>query len=75
MIAFLAGAVFELSYLAWIYAAAQGWPVTTAILSMLVGLVSLTGIREGLQTKSGKWFLVLGYGVGSYLAAWLRCYT
>ena len=75
MTAFMAGFAFEFAYLAWIYAASRGWPLLTAGLSMVVGLVSVTGMREALHTRTAKWFLILGYGAGSYCAAWLKCFT
>lgn len=69
MIAFVAGLVFELSYLAWIYFADRGWPLRTAGMSMFVGYVSITGLTTVVHDAGQTWFLLLGYGAGSYVAA------
>lgn len=63
------GFVFEISYLAWIYFADRGWPFRTALTSMFLGAVSLAGISEAIRDRRQAWWLILGYGVGSFVAA------
>lgn len=72
MIAFVAGLVFELSYLAWIFFADRGWPFRTAAMSMFVGWVSLTGIGTAIHDQAQAPWLIAGYGVGSFCAAWWK---
>lgn len=67
------GVIFELSYLLWIYAADRGWPFRTALVSMFVGAVSLFGMSAAIRDPWQAPWLILGYGIGSYVAAlWKR---
>jgi hypothetical protein len=72
MIAFLFGFAFEVVYLFWLYCADKGWPLRCAIASMTVGWVSLAGLAEGIKGGHAAGFLVLGYGVGSYVVATVK---
>jgi hypothetical protein len=66
---FLLGVFYEFAYLAWLYYAAQARPVHAAAFSMLLGSMSLTGILNCAERPVLAVALVLGYGVGSYIAA------
>lgn len=70
--AFLAGVTTELAWLCWLYCTAQGWPWRAAAGSMAIGAFSFLGVRTALVGTPSAVCLVLGYGTGSYAAAWAK---
>ncbi len=70
--AFLAGFFAEFAWLGWIYCAAQAWPLRCALASMAIGGFSLLGIQSALKGRGPSIALILGYGCGSYTAAYIR---
>lgn len=72
MKAFFAGFFLEITYLAWLWSTGSGWPFWSAITAGAVGAISVTGLREGLASNRGKWWLVAGYVAGSFVAALIR---
>lgn len=72
VLAVLLGAGFELTYLGWLYTADRGIPWLTALLSMTVGAISLAGIGVALEHGHNAPWLILGYGIGSYVAAYIK---
>ena len=69
MKAFFLGFGFEILYLAWLHFADRGAPWRAAILSMVVGAVSLAGVATAIRDQWQGVLLILGYGAGSYVVA------
>lgn len=70
ILAFVAGALVEFAWLAWIYFAGRGWPLRTAAASMAIGGLGFVGLHAGLEGHPVA--LVCGYGLGSYAGAWAK---
>jgi hypothetical protein len=68
VLVFLAGALFELSYLLWLYVSSRRQPLRSCLLSMLTGAISVYGITSVVTTPAHLPALLLGYGAGSYIA-------
>ncbi len=72
ILAFAAGCVTEFAWLAWVYCAAQGWPLRCALASMAIGGMSFYGVKVSLNSRWRAGAMILGYGVGSATAAYLK---
>jgi len=72
IITFICGALGEFAWLLWIYCASQAWPWAAACAAMSIGAFSAFGIRESIKSRRGMVGLILGYGVGSFAAAYLK---
>jgi hypothetical protein len=64
---FLLGTLTDVAWVVWANAATKGKPIRAGLVSMGLGTAGLLGMNEALNHGGGA-ALVLGYGVGTYLA-------
>lgn len=72
IVAFAGGAVSEAMCLFWVSASERGRAGAAAVFSMLYAIAIERGIGEAVHTLPGEVSFVLGFGVGSYAAVWLK---
>ena len=72
IIAFIAGALFEASCIGWAHYASKNKPWQTSICSMFAATMQLTGIVDSVHNILVSPFLILGYGVGTFIAIYIK---
>ena len=72
LLVFICGAFYEASCVGFVYNTTQSRPSTAALLSMLAGLATVTGIFNSVRDWHVAPFYVLGLGAGSYGGVWMK---
>jgi hypothetical protein len=69
LLVFLSAFAFEACYLLWIRFSVDRKPLRSALLSMATGALSIYATFNAVHDLKLVPFLLLGYGVGSYVVA------
>lgn len=72
VVAFVSGAAFEASCVAWVHYSEKNEAAKAAFVSMLIALANLAGVGESLHDLRVAPAFVLGYGLGTYATIKLK---
>ncbi len=72
IIAFLCGFLYDLVNIAFLHSVIDKNKWRAAALSMFVGFAAITGFLQSINHEYAKYFLILGYGLGTLVPMWLK---
>lgn len=75
LLAFGSGFANEAMAVLWVHAAERGWPIRTAICSVVQALALVVGIGESVHDWHVAPAFVLGYASGAYAMVWLKSHA
>lgn len=72
IIVFFGGAIYEAGCVGWVHYSEKSQPIPTALFGILCATAQVAGIGESVHTHAAAPFFILGYGVGTYFAVWIK---
>jgi hypothetical protein len=66
--AFVCGVIYDVVNVFFMHHVERGHAIRASGFSMFVGSAAVTGFLEAAHNPAAKWWLIAGYGVGTYLA-------
>jgi len=70
-VVFTLGVVTDGVWVLWMTVVANGFALSSAAVSMVIGAMNIFGMGQALKSKKNALALILGLGLGSYLATTL----